>query len=989
MIMAFTTSPVWASNECGLIINESVTCNGDGIPATDAPPYNATQGISYTIGPNESLVVNVTAGASPFTILDNGGMLDGGINLNMNSSDVNESVTLNIADIEMTSINDNLVFLDGGHTVLNSSANMAVNSTADLFAFLPVISALNSGGSNNLPGSVTMDISGNIVSFGAQQDAAGVGISNLGAGDVNVVSAANFTIANSPNGQGIFSSNSVGAGQSIIQSSGTIETVSGDGINIFSGFLIAGNTGTSDIDINSTGDMTIGGVNKSAISAIIGYGIDNAGGDGDITIQASGTLDVTGDDSRGINAQYQDQSTGTISIDSSADINLSGSNAKAFNIGNELSAYDLDLTTSGNISTTGNNSYFIQALSVMGDSNLNITTNGIMNQTGLDAQGIFAQIDQGVGDIVINSNASITGSQTSVGIATLHSGSTGDVDIFVNNDITLAGDQSIAVSCIHTNISTGACNLNLNAGTITTSGDASFGVQVKSNNGAPINITSDIDIENQGIGGSAIELQSGSENTVYALNINAGNVSATINTTAAVRVFNSSNLSQGVINISNALVDATTDNNAILENKGIVDVTLNNGSEIIGKILLGSGSDSLNILPGSNVTNVSLYDGGDDFSDADGFSDNLHFSGTTNTIDGSTLLNWENLTLDNAAQLNITGGSLKVGENLANLGTSLLSGSFFDAGDALNYQGNFSLNTNSTLVISGAGTGVYSVSGDFSLINSFVNAVDNNAGDVLTIAGDYSGTNGAINLDVVLGDSTSDKDLIVINGDAQGIVTLNIHNVGGLGAATGNNPGDGIKLVQIDGASNLLVLLQGGVINTPQYSYSLVKNNSDGSWYLQSQAVDIDVSVSKDLMTPAPYHANDEIIYQIVVSNAGPNTANNIVVNDVMTNLNFVSMNSINCLPNAFPCTIASLASGASETIMVTTSIAFNGTFDNGVTVSANEIDTDTSNNSDNSGNGGLAEPFIIPALSWWSMLLYLLLLLTTAYGFRNRITGD
>jgi len=989
LIMAFTITPLWASNECGLIINESVTCNGDGIPVTDASPYNATQGVSYSIGLNQSLVVDVTTGASPFTILDNGGILDGGISLNMGGGNISESITLNIDDIEMTSINDHLVSLTGGHSVLNSSANMAVNSTADLFAFLPVILATNAGGNNNYPGSVSMNVSGEIVSFGAQESAAGIGISNLGAGDVNVVSAANFTIANSPFGSGIVSSNSIGAGNTLIQSSGTIQTVSGNGISVSAGFLEFGNTGTSDITIESTGDMSIGGMDKSAIRAAIGYGVANEGGDGDINITASGTLDVTGDDSKGINAEYQDQSTGTISIDSSADINLSGDSSRAFNIENELSSFDLDLVTSGNISTSGNNSNLVRALSLTGDSNLNITTNGIMNQTGNDTIGVFAQLNQGNGDITINAHAVLTSSQLSNGIFARHGGASGNISININEDMTLGGEFSKGILCTHLNSTTGACNLNLNAGKITTTGDSSSGVEIRSLNGSMVNITSNIDIENQGSGGRAIDIQIDSDNTVYDIDITGGNIVATNNPTAAIRILSSSNVSNGVINISNALLDASLDNAAIQENNGATDVNLNSGSEIKGRIELGEGTDSLSVLTGSNTTNVTLYDGGDDFSDADGFVDALLFSGVTNSVDGSTILNWENMTLDNTAQLTVTGGTLKVGENLPNLGTSVLSSSTFDADNALAYQGNFSVNTNSTLEMTGAGTGIYSISGDFSLINATLNANDNNAGDVLSIAGNYSGTGSDINLDVVLGDSSSDKDLIVINGDAQGIVTLNINNVGGLGAATGNNPGDGIKVLQVDGTSNLVVLLQGGVINTPQYSYNLVKNNNDGSWYLQSLAVDIDVSVVKDLITPGPYHMNDEILYQIVVSNAGPNTANDIVVNDVMTNLNLVSMNSINCLPNTFPCTIASLASGASETIMVTTSIVTHGAFDNQVTVSANEIDTDTSNNSDNNGNGGFAVPFIIPTLSWWSMLLYLTLLLTTAYGFRNRISRD
>lgn len=115
-----------------------------------------------------------------------------------------------------------------------------------------------------------------------------------------------------------------------------------------------------------------------------------------------------------------------------------------------------------------------------------------------------------------------------------------------------------------------------------------------------------------------------------------------------------------------------------------------------------------------------------------------------------------------------------------------------------------------------------------------------------------------------------------------------------------------------------------------------------------------DVAVNKVLNTTGPFFTNDLIEYTITVTNNGPNTATNVTVNDTPTNLTLIGVNSTNCsLP--LPCIIPSLASGVSEVIMVTASIDGPGTFDNAVTVAATENDPDSGNNTDNTGNGGVA----------------------------------
>ena len=119
--------------------------------------------------------------------------------------------------------------------------------------------------------------------------------------------------------------------------------------------------------------------------------------------------------------------------------------------------------------------------------------------------------------------------------------------------------------------------------------------------------------------------------------------------------------------------------------------------------------------------------------------------------------------------------------------------------------------------------------------------------------------------------------------------------------------------------------------------------------------VTADIGISKTLDTTAPFVAGDTLTYTLVVSNAGPGAATNVMVADSPTNLTITDVASTNCM--ALPCTIASLAGGASETITVMATIDIGGAFDNSATVVATETDPDPSNNTDDTGNGGTAAP--------------------------------
>src|SRR5207244_9236961 len=114
-----------------------------------------------------------------------------------------------------------------------------------------------------------------------------------------------------------------------------------------------------------------------------------------------------------------------------------------------------------------------------------------------------------------------------------------------------------------------------------------------------------------------------------------------------------------------------------------------------------------------------------------------------------------------------------------------------------------------------------------------------------------------------------------------------------------------------------------------------------------------DLAVLKTFITQGPYRMGDVIQFNIAVTNNGPDTATNVVVLDHPVGLTIQSMSGGNCTgavingnPNQnVQCTIASLASGATNNVTVTAHIDNPGQFLNRGIVSADQNDPDTSNN--------------------------------------------
>ncbi|HYC93431.1 MAG TPA: DUF11 domain-containing protein [Thermoanaerobaculia bacterium] len=147
------------------------------------------------------------------------------------------------------------------------------------------------------------------------------------------------------------------------------------------------------------------------------------------------------------------------------------------------------------------------------------------------------------------------------------------------------------------------------------------------------------------------------------------------------------------------------------------------------------------------------------------------------------------------------------------------------------------------------------------------------------------------------------------------------------------------------------------VTNTATATVDGVSSNSDTATATVTGVTLADVSVVKTLVTAGPYAPGQSISYTLLVANGGPSTATNVQVTDTPSNLTITGVSGGGCA--ALPCTIASLASGASVTVNVTATIIASGAFDNSATVAATETDPNLTNNTDNTGNGGTATPSV------------------------------
>jgi fibronectin-binding autotransporter adhesin len=248
---------------------------------------------------------------------------------------------------------------------------------------------------------------------------------------------------------------------------------------------------------------------------------------------------------------------------------------------------------------------------------------------------------------------------------------------------------------------------------------------------------------------------------------------------------------------------------AIRNNEGNSILNAADGAIINGQVLLGDGSDEANLNGATALNTITLLDGGDDTSSADGMIDVLNLNGVTATANGGNLINWEVINLNAGSNLSF-GPTLKVGvdgDDVAEPGMGL----FVEQGSTLRAAGGLALTGNLNN-------------------NGLVTTVDGAVGDQVQVSGSLSGV-GTLAFDVDLANDTADT--LLVQGDLLpgSQITVTVEDVGG----SGN--GVAVPLVIIDGENQGSFTLAGGPIESGAWTYDLLSSATQVSLSAQVNAL--------------------------------------------------------------------------------------------------------------------------------------------------------
>ncbi|MBN2975985.1 autotransporter outer membrane beta-barrel domain-containing protein [Pseudomonas lactucae] len=259
------------------------------------------------------------------------------------------------------------------------------------------------------------------------------------------------------------------------------------------------------------------------------------------------------------------------------------------------------------------------------------------------------------------------------------------------------------------------------------------------------------------------------------------------------------------------------------------------GGTVNGQILLSFGNDVFN-WTGGNLHSFVLAGAGDDTAllqnlvntqlaattliDGGPGNDKLTLD-NTKANDPGLFANWENIQMDNGAQLSL-GGTLKLGDSDTGTGTLSLDGT-------------------SELLVT---TGVIEAFNPGQLVNvnnrGLIDMTGSSNGphDTLTINGNYTGDGARLKLDTQLGSDGSPSDkLVVSQGTMTGSTSIIVTNAGGAGAETLQ---DGIQVVQaLNGAtSSASAFTLDAPVSVGAFEYFLFKGGvtagTEHNYYLRS-----------------------------------------------------------------------------------------------------------------------------------------------------------
>jgi len=173
------------------------------------------------------------------------------------------------------------------------------------------------------------------------------------------------------------------------------------------------------------------------------------------------------------------------------------------------------------------------------------------------------------------------------------------------------------------------------------------------------------------------------------------------------------------------------------------DSFLMNRGQMTGQLLMGTGGNETATFENTtdaNTNNISVINGGGDGNDQLIFN-NANFTGV------SRLVNWETITLQNAATLNLDNTLILGGTSADKTATLSIQNATLNA--TTHYNSIIEANAIEPATVNNAG-----------LINIASPTLNNS----LTVRGDYVGAGGTINLNAMLNDDAAAADKLIIDG---------------------------------------------------------------------------------------------------------------------------------------------------------------------------------------------------------------------------------
>ena len=683
--------------------------------------------------------------------------------------------------------------------------------------------------SNSTGSSTALLNAGAIVTTGN----AAVGISSLAySGNVVLARMNDGTVTTSGIGSQAVLSRAFGSGASLAQMDGGVITTHGErSYGLYSYINNSANTADATSLLTEGTITTNGRVSNGLSSTTLGQGNTLAQVDG-------GSITTAGVASYGLYSQI----------------------ANATSSGTATS-----LLTAGNMMTKGVAGHGLYSLTRGLGNTLAQMDGGTVTTAGDSAYGLYSYINNRVSSstattLLTGGDITTTEADRAHGLYSRTSGLGNALAQMNDGTITTGGDSAYGLhSFISNNANTGTATTLLTTGDITTTGDNALGLYAKTSGSGAAKAT---------VSGAGTVTASGLNADGARTEISQAGATYSVLVTDSAMVTGGSGNGAGIHTVSVAgsagsidiTAGATVDGSAgmaILDGAG--NTTINVAGTVIGDTVMGLGDDTFNLSAGSHtgdiygdnvlasgadgddtfnwnggalnsgffggngsdavtISNTALYDGteifdgGDDISTADSWTDTLTFQGITATASAASVINWENIIIDS--------GTLTFADAMLAVGS--------DAGTGLTLRNNGTLNA----------------AGGFALIGNLnnggvISTQNGMAGDVVTISGNYIGNNGQLNVDTALGDDSSNTDKIVIHGDSSGATTINVLNVGGTGAPTAS----GIEILQVDGTDTSNLALNGDFVTGAgvqaviggAYGYTLVQQPG-GKWALVSVA---------------------------------------------------------------------------------------------------------------------------------------------------------